>query len=172
VHGLQETRRTRTLSLYAALLVTAAVVVAADQITKSLALDKLASGPVDVIDGVLTLELTFNPGGAFGILQGVPNFFLIATIAIVIFILVWARTARSPLWALPLGLVLGGGLGNLIDRLWRDTDGKVVDFVNLQVWPVFNLADSAISVGVIWLLIMSFRAEAHERAEHSSGERA
>jgi signal peptidase II len=55
--------------------------------------------------------------------------------------------------------VLGGGLGNLFDRVFRDTDGRVVDFVDLHVWPVFNVADSAITIGVIALLIMSFRAE-------------
>jgi signal peptidase II len=159
VHGLQETRRARPLSLYVALLVTAAVIVVVDQVTKSLALENLSDGPVDVIEGILTLRLTYNPGGAFGVLQGVPNFFLIATAVIVIFILYWARTVQSAAWAVPLGLVLGGGLGNLYDRVFRETDGRVVDFVDLHVWPVFNVADSAITLGVIALLIMSFRAE-------------
>jgi signal peptidase II len=156
---LQETRRARPLSLYVVLLITAAVIVVVDQVTKSLALENLADGPVDVIEGILTLRLTYNPGGAFGVLQGVPNFFLIATTVIVIFILYWARTVQSAAWAIPLGLVLGGGLGNLFDRVFRDTDGRVVDFVDLHVWPVFNVADSAITIGVIALLIMSFRAE-------------
>ncbi len=159
MHGLQETRRARPLSLYVALLVTAAVIVVVDQVTKSLALENLSDGPVDVIEGILTLRLTYNPGGAFGVLQGVPNFFLIATTVIVIFILYWARTVRSAAWAIPLGLVLGGGLGNLFDRVFRETDGRVVDFVDLHFWPVFNVADSAITLGVIALLIMSFRAE-------------
>jgi signal peptidase II len=159
VHGLQETRRAGSLGLYVALLITATVIVVADQLTKSLALDRLADGPVEIIDGILTLRLTFNPGGAFGVLQGVPNFFLIATVVIVVFILYWARSVGSRGWAIPLGLVLGGGLGNLFDRLFRDTDGRVVDFIDLHVWPVFNLADSAITIGVITLLIMSFWAE-------------
>ena len=94
MHGLQETRRARPLSLYVALLVTAAVIVVIDQVTKALALDHLSDGPVDVIEGILTLRLTYNPGGAFGVLQGVPNFFLIATTVIVIFILYWARTVQ------------------------------------------------------------------------------
>jgi signal peptidase II len=66
-------------------------------------------------------------------------------------------------------LVLGGGLGNLFDRVFRDTDGRVVDFVDLHVWPVFNVADSAITIGVIALLVMSFRAE---RTPDGAGERA
>jgi signal peptidase II len=158
VHGLQETRRAGALGLYVALLITAAAVVVADQFTKSLALEGLADGPIDLIEGALTLRLTYNPGGAFGVLQGVPNFFLISSVVIVVLILFWARTVESRKWAIPLGLVLGGGLGNLVDRLFRDTNGQVVDFVDLHVWPVFNLADSAISVGVVVLLIMSFRA--------------
>lgn len=158
MHGLQETRRAGALGLYVALLITAAAVVVADQFTKSLALESLADGPIDLIEGALTLRLTYNPGGAFGVLQGVPNFFLISSVVIVVLILFWARTVESRKWAIPLGLVLGGGLGNLADRLFRDTNGQVVDFVDLHVWPVFNLADSAISVGVVVLLVMSFRA--------------
>ncbi len=167
MHGLQETRRAGPLGLYVALLITAAAVVVADQFTKSLALEGLADGPIDLIEGVLTLRLTFNPGGAFGVLQGVPNFFLISTVVIVLLILFWARTVESRRWAIPLGLVLGGGLGNLADRLFRDTDGQVVDFVDLHVWPVFNVADTAISIGVVLLLIMSFRAG---RSEDDSRE--
>ncbi len=167
MHGLQETRRAGALGLYVALLVTAAAVVVSDQFTKSLALEGLADGPIDLVEGALTLRLTFNPGGAFGVLQGVPNFFLISTVVIVVLILFWTRTVESRKWAIPLGLVLGGGLGNLADRLFRDTNGQVVDFVDLYVWPVFNLADSAISIGVVVLLIMSFRA-----GRHSAGDEA
>jgi signal peptidase II len=166
---LQETRRAGALGLYVALLITATVIVVVDQATKTLALESLADGPIDVIEGILTLRLTFNPGGAFGVLQGVPNFFLIASVVIVVFILYWTRTVHSAAWAIPLGLVLGGGLGNLFDRVFRDTDGRVVDFVDLHVWPVFNVADSAITIGVIALLVMSFRAE---RTPDGAGERA
>lgn len=171
MHGLQETRRAGALGLYVALLITASVIVVVDQITKSLALANLADGPIEVIEGVLTLRLTYNPGGAFGVLQGVPNFFLIATVVIVAFILYWARTVDSAGWAIPLGLVLGGGLGNLFDRIFRDTGGRVVDFVDLQVWPVFNVADSAITIGVLALLVMSFRAERRTGEGDARGDR-
>ena len=136
----------------------AAAVVALDQVTKSLALANLEA-PIELIDGVLRLRLVYNPGGAFGVLQGVPSFFLISTAVIIVLILLWARNVQSPGWSVPLGLVLGGGVGNLIDRLLRDTDGRVVDFVDLYVWPVFNVADAAISLGVVALLVLSFRAE-------------
>jgi signal peptidase II len=78
-------------------------------------------------------------------------------------ILYWARGLERPAWAVPLGLVLGGGLGNGYDRLLRDLDGRVVDFVDLHVWPIFNVADAAISIGVVLLLIMSVRSGARAK---------
>ena len=128
-----------------------------DQLTKQLALDRLADGPVDVIAGVLTWNLSYNSGGAFGLLQGFPEFFLVATIIVAGLILVWARSIEGTTHVLPLGLVLGGGLGNVFDRVVRDTGGRVVDFIDLHVWPVFNVADSAIVVGVLTLLIVTAR---------------
>ena len=129
-----------------------------DQLTKQLALDRLADGPVHVIDGVLSWNLSYNSGGAFGLLQGFPEFFLVATIVVAGLILVWARSIEGTAHVLPLGLVLGGGLGNVFDRVVRDTGGRVVDFIDLHVWPVFNIADSAIVVGVLTLLIATARA--------------
>ena len=128
-----------------------------DQLTKQLALDRLADGPVHVIDGVLSWNLSYNSGGAFGLLQGFPEFFLVATIVVAGLILVWARSIEGTAHVLPLGLVLGGGLGNVFDRAVRDTGGRVVDFIDLHVWPVFNVADSAIVVGVLTLLIVTAR---------------
>lgn len=128
-----------------------------DQLTKQLALDRLADGPVHVIDGVLSWNLSYNSGGAFGLLQGFPEFFLVATIVVAGLILVWARSIEGTAHVLPLGLVLGGGLGNVFDRVVRDTGGRVVDFIDLHVWPVFNIADSAIVVGVLTLLIVTAR---------------
>jgi signal peptidase II len=143
---------------YGLLLIVAALVVAADQITKQLALSALDDGPIHLIDGALSLTLSYNSGGAFGILQGLPGFFLVATIVIAGLILVWARHVADARHLVPLGMVLGGGLGNLVDRLMRDPGGRVVDFIDLHVWPVFNLADSAIVIGVLVLLIATARA--------------
>ena len=128
-----------------------------DQLTKQLALDRLADGPVHVIDGALSWNLSYNSGGAFGLLQGFPEFFLVATIVVAGLILIWARSIEGTRHVLPLGLVLGGGLGNVFDRVVRDTGGRVVDFIDLHVWPVFNVADSAIVVGVLTLLIVTAR---------------
>ena len=143
---------------------------AVDQATKQLAVDALADGPVDVIDGVLTLRLTLNPGGAFGVLQGVPGFFLVASVAIVIAILFWVRHLEEARWAFPVGMILGGGIGNLVDRAFRDTGGRVVDFIDLHVWPVFNVADSAIVVGVGVILLLMARSTSSEGGR-ATGER-
>ena len=146
-------------SVYPLLLLTALVVLGLDQLTKSLALENLADGPVDLIEGAVTFRLSFNPGGVFGLGQGFPALFLVATVLVIGLILVWARKIDDRRWLLPLGLVLGGGFGNIFDRLLRDTDGKVVDFIDLHVWPIFNLADSAIVTGVLFILVLGFRTE-------------
>jgi signal peptidase II len=143
--------------IYTLLLGIAAAVVALDQITKTLAVDALKDGPVDVVSGAVTLRLTYNSGGAFGVLQGLPALFMIATVIVVAVILIWARGLDEVRWAIPLGMVLGGGLGNVADRLFRATHGRVVDFVDLHVWPVFNLADSMITIGVLAILLLSLR---------------
>ena len=146
-------------SPYPRLLLTALLVLVVDQATKSLALEKLQRGPVDVIEGVLSLDLSFNPGGVFGVGQSVPNLFLIATMIVIAAILLWVRSVEARPWLVPLGLVLGGGLGNVTDRLFRGFEGRVVDFIDLHVWPVFNVADMAIVIGVGLVLLAGFRSE-------------
>jgi signal peptidase II len=136
------------------------VVVAFDQVTKQLALDRLSDGSShDLVGGLVSLRLTFNSGGAFGLFQGYPWVFLLATLAIVFGILVGVRRLEDPRWAAPLGAVLGGGLGNAIDRLLRDTEGAVVDFIDFHFWPVFNVADMAIVCGAAAILLIGWRTE-------------
>ncbi len=146
---------------YPLLGVVAAFVIGIDQVTKTLALETLSDGPVDVLGGAVTLRITINSGGAFGVLQGVPGFFLLATIGIIVGILLWARNVEQRPWLLGLGLVLGGGLGNVVDRVVRD-HGGVVDFVDLHWWPVFNVADASIVTGVCLLLLLGTRTESKE----------
>lgn len=149
------------------MLVAAGVVVALDQITKSMALSALEDGPVDLISGALSFRLTFNPGGAFGLFQGLPGFFLIATLVVIVLILVWAHKLEDQRWAIPLGMVLGGGVGNVIDRIIRETDGRVVDFIDFHWWPVFNLADASIVVGIAAILLLSSRSRPRSEATSS-----
>jgi signal peptidase II len=137
------------------LLPVAAAVLIADQLTKQLVFTHLQNHSVDIISGVLTLRFTLNSGGAFGILQGVPGLFLAATVLVIGLLVVWVRQLADPRMLIPLGMMLGGGLGNASDRLFRHLGGRVIDWIDLHVWPVFNLADSAIVIGVILVIIMS-----------------
>lgn len=135
----------------------AGAVLIADQATKALALATLDDGNVVELVGSLRLRLVFNRGTAFGL--GSRFAPLIALLGVVVVALL-ARTAgalRRPSARVSLGLVLGGAVGNLADRLLRSSDGAlggaVVDFVDLQWWPVFNLADTAITVGAVLLVL-------------------
>jgi signal peptidase II len=145
-------------------------VFAVDQITKTLAFDRLDEGiTFEVIGSFLTLRLSFNSGGAFGLFPRFPIFFLVASAAIVVVVAYWAWKAAAP--AVGLGLIFGGGWGNLFDRLTRPPEplyGQVVDFIQLPYWPTFNIADSAIMIGVALLLLDSL-AQGRERSrDHSS----
>jgi signal peptidase II len=130
----------------------AAAVVVADQVTKSWAESRLAAGPVHVI-GSLDLALQFNTGSAFSLFQGRVVVLVVVAIALaaVLARLAWTATTRST--AVAFGLMLGGALGNLSDRLFRGNHGAVVDFVELHFWPTFNLADSCIVAGAMLLLL-------------------
>ena len=150
--------------IYARLLGAAAVVIAIDQATKQLARSFLSDGPLHLIPSALSLNLTYNPGGAFGFMQNAPELFLVAGLVIVAIILVWAGRLDDPGLVWPLGLILGGGVGNLIDRALRDLEGQVVDFIDLHVWPVFNLADTAIVIGVILIAFSGARHTEPDKA--------
>ena len=101
-----------------------------------------------------------NSGGAFGLGSGVVPMVVLAVIALVVVLFVLGRSVDRPSMAVALGLVLGGALGNLGDRLFRSPGfgrGSVIDFVDLRWWPVFNVADAAITCGCVVLILLSFR---------------
>lgn len=137
----------------------AALTLLVDQFSKALAAGLLASGrPVLAVASFFDLQLTRNPGGAFGILPSSPVLFFLATVVIVGGVLAWGLASGAA--PVPLGLVAGGGLGNLVDRLVRDPggmQGRVVDFIHFHFWPTFNLADSAIVVGAALLVLVELR---------------
>jgi signal peptidase II len=140
------------------LFATASGVFLLDRLTKIWAEHALADRPIDVIHGVLTLRFTTNSGGAFSLGQSAPWFFAVATVVVSGVIAATAFHRRSVLASVALGLILGGALGNLADRVLRGPGlrGHVVDFIDLHVWPVFNAADSAVVVGAILLALASF----------------
>lgn len=114
---------------------------------------------MDLIPGVLSLRFTTNPGGAFSLFGGAAALFLVASVVAVVVIVLASRNLASVASAVSLGLLLGGALGNLTDRLTRGSgiDGAVVDLIDLHVWPVFNVADMAIVTGALLLVVTSFR---------------
>jgi len=133
-----------------------AAVVAVDQLTKWWAVSRLGIGPIHVI-GTLDLELSRNTGASFSLFQG--KAFVLVPVAVVLAAVLSVMAWRAPTSgrAVILGLILGGALGNLADRFFRDDHGAVVDFVALHFWPTFNVADACIVVGCILLLISLLR---------------
>ena len=136
----------------------AALVLAADQLTKWWAVAVLDEGPVSV--GPLRLALSYNRGAAFGLGAGFAPVVAVAAVVLVVFLLAMGRAAVRTGPALATGIVLGGALGNLADRLVRSPGllrGEVVDFIDVGWWPVFNVADTAITIGCV-LLVLTNRA--------------
>jgi len=142
----------------------AAVVVVADQLSKWWAVDRLERGPITLV-GSIRLALTRNSGGAFGLGSGVVPVVVLAVVALFVVLFVIGRSVDRTATAVALGLVLGGAVGNLGDRLFRSPGfgrGSVVDFVDLRWWPVFNVADAAITCGCVVLVLLSFGRSGRE----------
>jgi signal peptidase II len=127
----------------------AAVVYLIDRATKWVVENHLAGRPpIEVIPGVVRLRFTTNTGGAFGLFGGQAWLFFLATVVVCVVIVIASRRLDGVASAIGLGMILGGALGNLTDRLIRGSGG-VIDFIDFRVWPVFNAADSAIVLGAI-----------------------
>ncbi len=136
----------------------AGVVLALDQLTKHWALQALDDGPIHLV-GSLRLHLVFNDGAAFSLGSGSTTAIALVGCTLVIGLVWMGLRAEQRSWAVGLGIILGGALGNLSDRAFRAGEGflggRVVDMVDLQWWPVFNLADVALWVGIGVLLLAS-----------------
>jgi signal peptidase II len=141
----------------------ALVVLVADQASKWWALNRLDGGEVIDLVGSLRFNLFYNTGVAFslGSDDGIGPWISVLAIGVVIAVS-FGATSRYRLGAVASGLISGGAIGNLLDRAFRGDDGflhgAVIDFIDLQWWPVFNIADAAIVVGAILLVVASFRA--------------
>ncbi len=151
----------RPRSRWALLLGVAAVALALDQATKAWAVATLGDGRIIDLVGSLRLRYVANHGSAFSLADGRGPLISLLAIVVVAVLLRTGRHATRPVVAVALGMILGGALGNLLDRAVREGDGflggGVVDFVDLQWWPVFNLADSAIVVGAVLLFGAQWR---------------
>jgi signal peptidase II len=131
-----------------------------DRITKVVVEETLVGRPpIVLIPGVVQLRYTTNPGGAFGLFGGQPWLFLAATVGVCAVIVFLSTRLASRLTAVGLGLILGGALGNLTDRILHGPgiSGEVTDFIDFHIWPVFNAADSAIVIGAAVVVLASLR---------------
>lgn len=131
-------------------------VFAVDRITKIAATAALASGQsVPVAPNIFHLTIVRNTGAAFGLMKDQRLFFIFISILAIVFSIqyIWKNRDAGFIALLAFGLITGGALGNLLDRIKY---GYVIDFLDFRIWPVFNIADSAISIGVVllsWLIL-------------------
>ena len=160
---------------WALVLGVALAVILADQLTKRWALDRLSGGEIIDLIGSLRFRLAFNTGMAFSKGSGSGALIGIVALGIVVVLAFVARRVQSRVQLVLIGIVMGGALGNIVDRVTRVGEegstatgfmsGAVVDFIDLQWWPVFNIADAAVVCGGIALAILSARAPAEERSD-------
>lgn len=148
-------RRTPTL------LAIAAAILMLDQLTKVLAVTQLGDGNVvSVVGDFIVLRLVRNPGAAFSMFTDMTVVLTVIAVAVVLVIAWVSRRVGSVAWAIALGGLLGGALGTLTDRIFREPGpmrGHVVDFVAVGDFPVFNVADSSITLSAILIALLSFR---------------
>lgn len=144
--------------------VVAACAWALDQVTKVAAVAWIEPGDsITLVPGVFWLTLTRNAGAAFSTGTGLTVVLSLVAVAVVAIVIRLARRLRDRWWALGLGLLLGGALGNLTDRILRAPGplrGEVVDFLHLTHWPVFNVADIALTFAAITIIIRTWRGVA------------
>ena len=138
---------------------TAALVISVDQLTKSLAVHYLRDAPLHLV-GPLRLALTFNSGAAFSLARGLTTELVIVGVALVVVVVVVGRSASTAGMAVAVGLILGGAVGNLVDRLVRSNGGAVIDFIDFRYWPTFNVADACVVTGVLVLILVGYRQRA------------
>lgn len=154
----------------------AALIVALDSTTKALVVAQLeGQRALRLLGGALLIRVSRNSGAAFSFAEGATVVFTLVALAVIVVIVHIAGRLGSTAWALSLGLLLGGATGNLIDRLVRSPGigrGAVVDFIDFQVWPSFNVADSAIVTGGLLAVLLSFRGVEVEGRPRAGAEHA
>ncbi|MFI6843392.1 signal peptidase II [Kitasatospora sp. NBC_00085] len=158
------------------LLTVALVAFLIDLGTKLLVVARLENhAAIKVIGDVMTFQVIRNSGAAFGMGQALTIVFTVIAASVIVVIWRIARRLYSLPWAIALGLLLGGALGNLTDRLFRAPSafrGHVVDFISVQHFAVFNLADSAIVCGGILVVLLSFRGSNPDGTVHHQAEKS
>ena len=123
--------------------------IAVDQLTKLM----VRVMTPDIYIGILSLHLTTNTGAIFGYFKGMNSVFILLSFIVIGVLIYHFRELSHKNWA-PMAMVLAGVLGNLIDRLLL---GHVIDFIDFRIWPVFNIADSAVTISVVFLIILLWK---------------
>jgi signal peptidase II len=154
--------RAHRVRVLAVMFFVTAAVLAADAISKAQVMAWLPRHPpVRLLDGLITLDLTFNAGAAFGVGTSYTAVIALIVCGVIVYIIRAARRLRSLAWTIALGLLLGGAMGNLGDRLFRAPGpmrGRVVDWINLPHFPwTFNLADASISCAAVLIAVLALR---------------
>jgi signal peptidase II len=137
-------------------LLIAVVIVLLDQISKAWALGVLADGRIIHVIWTMQFNLTFNRGMAFSRGTGIGPIIGVIGLVVVVLLLLSLRRAENALTRVATGLIIGGAVGNILDRLFRGSGwmrGAVVDFIDFQWWPVFNIADMAIMIGAATMMV-------------------
>jgi signal peptidase II len=163
----------RRTSLVQRLFSLALVIWALDFFTKNWAVENLSAAPRRLIGSFLQLTLFRNPGAAFSMATSFTIVFTTISIAVALFIARYAARITSPWWAYVAGMVLGGVLGNLSDRIFRAPGflyGHVIDWIQIPHWPIFNVADSAIFIAAGIAILLTFKNISP--TENSSGTKS
>lgn len=150
----------RRTSLVQRLFSIAFLIWAIDFLTKNWAVENFTAAPRQVIGTFLQVTLFRNPGAAFSMATSFTIVFTTISIVVALFIARYASRITSPWWAYVAGLVLGGVLGNLSDRIFRAPGflyGHVIDWIQIPNWPIFNVADSAIFIAAGIAILLNFK---------------
>jgi signal peptidase II len=137
-------------------LLVAVVIIVLDQLSKAWALRDLADGHIIHVIWTLQFNLTYNRGMAFSRGSGLGPVIGVMALVVVVMLLLSLRRADNSLTRLATGLIIGGAIGNILDRLFRGSGwmrGAVIDFIDFQWWPVFNIADMAIMIGAATMIV-------------------
>lgn len=136
-------------------LSTGILVVLFDQLTKLLIRQNFQlNQSFPIIKNFLHLTYVTNTGSAFGLFKGLNVFFILFSIIVIIVIFYYLKKIKEKVLPFSIGLLLGGTIGNLIDRIFY---GAVIDFIDFRIWPVFNVADSAVTISIMLLIILLWK---------------
>ena len=168
---MQAARGTALTKPRTLLVLLALLTVALDAATKALVVARLEHRDgIRLLGGLVTFEVSRNSGAAFSFAQGATVIFTAIAVAVVVFIVRTLPRLQSRAWAVTLGLLVGGAVGNLVDRLTRAPGvgrGAVVDFIHLPHFATFNVADSAITVGAVIAVLLSLRGIEVDGSHHT-----